>query len=267
MSPPVLEARGVHFAYRGGPEVLTDVSFPVVAGRGLGLVGESGAGKSTLVRLLLGLARPTAGQVLLDGEGLRGRERALRRAVQPVFQDPYSSLDPRQRVDRIVAEPLRSLGLLTSHDRRAESARRVAEALRWVGLPEEAASRYPHEFSGGQRQRIAIARAVVCGPRVLLADEPVSALDVVTKVSLIDLLAELRHSRGLTVVMVSHDLTVVASLCEETVVLEKGRVVERGATAAVLGAPGHPHTRRLVAGVPRLPGPPAQRTAEPPDSG
>ncbi|MFC7650273.1 ABC transporter ATP-binding protein [Streptosporangium lutulentum] len=221
--------------------MLTDVSFSVEAGRNLALVGESGSGKTTLVRLLLGLLRPAAGQVLLDGEGLPGRERALRRAVQPVFQDPYSSLDPRQRVDRIVAEPLRSLGLVPAGDR-PELARRVAEALRSVGLPEEAARRYPHEFSGGQRQRVAIARAIVCGPRVLLADEPVSALDVATKVRLIDLLAELRESRGLTVVMVSHDLTVTASLCEDTVVLERGRVVERG-------------TRRRCSALPAIPTP------------
>ncbi|MGW0810987.1 ABC transporter ATP-binding protein [Nonomuraea sp. NPDC002799] len=254
MNSPVLEVREAGFAYRRGPAVLSGVSFSVAQGRSLALVGESGAGKTTLVRLLLGLLKPTSGEVLLDGAALRGRERHLRRSVQPVFQDCYSSLDPRQRVDGIVAEPLRSLGVVRGPGRRAELARRVAEALSWVGLPEDAARRYPHEFSGGQRQRIAIARAIVCGPRVLLADEPVSALDVTTKTHLIDLVAELRKRWGLTVVMVSHDLTVVASLCEETVVLERGRVVEQGPTAMVLGAPEHPYTRRLVASVPRLPG-------------
>ncbi|NRQ37586.1 ABC transporter ATP-binding protein [Nonomuraea sp. NN258] len=258
MTAPLLSVRDVRYAYRCGPDVLHDVSFDVTPGRGLALVGGSGAGKTTLARLMLGLLRPTAGQVLLDGEPLPGRERALRRAVQPVFQDPYSSLDPRQRVDAIVAEPLRSLGLLPRRDRRAEARRRVAGALRAVGLPEEAARRYPHEFSGGQRQRIALARAIVCGPRALLADEPLSALDLATRVRLVDLLAELRHTGGLTLVLISHDLTVVAELCEQVVVLEGGRTVEQGDTRAVLGAPRHAYTRRLVESVPRLTQGPSQ---------
>jgi ABC-type glutathione transport system ATPase component len=262
LTTPLIEVRDLGFAYRSGPPVLSGVGFEVVPGRGLALVGESGAGKTTLVRLLLGLLRPGSGQVLFDGEPLRGNERALRRAVQPVFQDPYTSLDPRQRVDRIVAEPLRSLGLVKGPGRRAETDRRVAAALCAVGLPPEAAGRYPHEFSGGQRQRIALARAVVCHPRVLLADEPVSALDLVTRVRLVDLLAELRDTRDLTVVLVSHDLTVVAELCEEVVVLEGGRVAERGGTADVLGSPLHPCTRRLVASAPRLPEP-GQEPAQP----
>lgn len=249
-SPPILGVSDLGFAYRRGPAVLSDVSFEVTAGRGLALVGESGAGKTTLVRLMLGLLRPRTGQVLLDGLPLRGRMRALRHAVQPVFQDPYSSLDPRRRVDRIVGEPLRSLGVA----RGAAATAMVEEALRTVGLPPDAARRYPHEFSGGQRQRIAIARAIAASPRVLLADEPVSALDTATRLRLLDLLADLRESRRLTVVLVSHDLAVVAALCEETVVLDRGRVVERGTTAEVLGSPRHPCTRRLVAAVPRLPG-------------
>ncbi|GAB3133534.1 ABC transporter ATP-binding protein [Microbispora hainanensis] len=250
---PVLEVRGAHFAYGRSAPVLTDVSVAVTPGRSLALVGESGAGKTTLLRLLLGLARPTSGQVLYEGKELAPRDRArmreFRRGVQTVFQDPYSSLDPRQRVGRIVSEPLRSLGL------RQDMAARVAEALRSVGLPEDAASRYPQEFSGGQRQRIAIARAIVCEPRVLLADEPVSALDVSTRVRVVDLLQELRETRALTVVMVSHDLAVVAALCQEVAVLERGRIVERGDTAQVLGAPRHPYTRRLIDSVPRLPSP------------
>ncbi|MBG0824984.1 ABC transporter ATP-binding protein [Planomonospora sp. ID91781] len=253
MTPPLLEARGVGFAHRGGPPVLTDVSVSVDAGESVALVGESGAGKSTLVRLLLGLGRPGSGRILFEGADLSPRDRRFRRAVQPVFQDPYSSLDPRQRVDRIVSEPLRSLGLLPGRTRRAEREHRVAEALRAVGLPGEAARRYPHEFSGGQRQRIAIARAIVCRPRILLADEPVSALDVSTRVRLIDLLARLREEHGLGMLVVSHDLAVVAALCRRVAVLERGRIVEQGDTAAVLGSPRHPYTRRLVAGVPRLP--------------
>ncbi|GIG88743.1 ABC transporter ATP-binding protein [Plantactinospora endophytica] len=248
----ILEAREVGFTYPRGRAVLDGIDVGVTAGRGVALVGESGAGKTTLLRILLGLLRPTAGEVLFDGAPLRLGDRALmrrfRRGVQTVFQDPYSSLDPRQRVGRIVAEPLRSLGLDAAPER-------VVDALREVGLPEDVVRRYPHEFSGGQRQRIAIARAIVCRPRLLLADEPVSALDVTTRVRIVDLLAELRETRNLTVVMVTHDLAVAALLCQETVVLSEGRVVERGDTASVLGSPTHPYTRRLVASVPRLPAP------------
>jgi peptide/nickel transport system ATP-binding protein len=175
--------------------------------------------------------------------------RGFRRSVQTVFQDPYSSLDPRQSVGRIIAEPMRSLRIA----RGADAAARVVEALESVGLPADAVRRYPHEFSGGQRQRIAIARAVVGHPRLLLADEPVSALDVTTRIQIIDLLAELGETRGLTVVMVSHDLSVVAALCRRTVVLRGGRVVEQGETADVLGSPREDYTRRLLESVPRLP--------------
>ncbi len=204
------------------------------------------------------LAVPTAGRVLFDGTPLsprdRGRMRAFRRSVQTVFQDPCSSLDPRQRVGRIVAEPLRSLGLVPAARWNASAADlHVAAALEAAGLPAGAARRYPHEFSGGQRQRVAIARAIVCEPRVLLADEPVSALDVSTRVRVIDLPAELRESHGLTVVMVSHDLAAVAVLCDHTAVLERGRIVEQDDTATVLGSPRHPYTRRLIGSVPRLP--------------
>ncbi|MFC9123181.1 ABC transporter ATP-binding protein [Streptomyces sp. NPDC057067] len=251
---PVLELKDAAVRYRGtAADVVRDVSLAVEAGESLALVGESGAGKTTLLRLLLGLARPTAGTVRFDGADLNTRDREqmrrFRRGVQCVFQDPYSSLDPSRRVGAIVAEPLRSLGLGT----RATAAPKVAAALERVGLAADAVDRYPHEFSGGQRQRIAIARATVCDPRVLLADEPVSALDVTTRVKVVDLLAELKDEQGLTLVMVSHDLSVVASLCERTAVLERGRVVEQGATSQVLGEPAHPYTRRLIESVPRLP--------------
>ncbi|MEU5716822.1 ABC transporter ATP-binding protein [Streptomyces sp. NPDC020403] len=251
---PVLELKDAAVRYRGSTaDVVSGVSLAVEAGESLALVGESGAGKTTLLRLLLGLARPTAGAVHFDGAALDPRDREqmrrFRRGVQCVFQDPYSSLDPSRRVGAIVAEPLRSLGL----DTRSTAAPKVAAALERVGLPADAVDRYPHEFSGGQRQRIAIARATVCDPRVLLADEPVSALDVTTRVKVVDLLAELKQERGLTLVMVSHDLSVVASLCERTAVLERGRVVEQGATSQVLGEPEHPYTRRLIDSVPRLP--------------
>ncbi|MFJ4849603.1 MULTISPECIES: ABC transporter ATP-binding protein [unclassified Streptomyces] len=251
---PVLELKDVTLRHRGSADdAVRDVTLTVEAGESLALVGESGAGKTTLLRLLLGLSRPTAGGVHFDGAALslRDREqmRRFRRSVQCVFQDPYSSLDPRRRVGAIVAEPLRSLGIAT----RSVAMPKAAVALERVGLPADALHRYPHEFSGGQRQRIAIARAVVCHPRVLLADEPVSALDVTTRVKVVDLLAELKQEQGLTLVMVSHDLSVVASLCERTAVLERGRVVEQGDTGQVLGRPAHPYTRRLIDSVPRLP--------------
>lgn len=258
----LIRADDVGFAYPKGAKALTGVSFSLQAGRSLGIVGESGAGKSTLLRLLLGLDRPTDGTLVADGTPLtRGasRMRAHRRFVQPVFQDPYSSLDPRQSVGGIVAEPVRSLGIA----RGAEARALVARALASVGLPEDAAVRYPHQFSGGQRQRIAIARAIVATPRVLLADEPVSALDMSTRLRVIQLLEELsRDADGsaaaippVTMVLVSHDLSIVARLCDDILVLERGRVVEQGETHAVLSAPADPYTRRLLDSVPRLPTP------------
>jgi len=248
----ILELRSAGFSY-GDQTVLEDVSLAVGAGESLGLVGESGAGKSTILRLLLGLALPQQGGVLFDDAPLNPRDRTLMRrfrtSVQPVFQDPYSSLDPRQRIDRIVGEPLRSLRLATGSGIRA----RVAEALASVGLDADTLTRYPHEFSGGQRQRIAIARAIVSRPRVLLADEPVSALDVTTRVQVIDLLLRLQHEYGLALVMVSHDLGAVAAVCESTVVLRAGRVVEAASTRTILTAPETEYARALVGSVPRLP--------------
>lgn len=249
----ILELRGASFAYGRGRTVIDDVSFSLDAGEAIGLVGESGAGKSTILKLLLGLASPTGGDVLFDGAPLARGDRALMRrfrsCVQTVFQDPYSSLDPRQRVDRIVAEPLRSLGLASgsaAHDR-------VVEAVASVGLERDVLRRFPHEFSGGQRQRIAIARAIVCRPKVLLADEPVSALDVTTRIQVIDVLRSLRDETGLALLMVSHDLTSVAALCERTVVLKDGRVVEEGGTGSILSSPTTSYARQLVAAIPRLP--------------
>ncbi len=248
----VIEASGVDFSY-GSRRILTGVDLAVEPGGSVGIVGESGAGKSTLLSLLLGLASPQRGEIRFDGAPLRLRDRALMRrfrsGVQAVFQDPYSSLDPRQRIDRIVAEPLESLGLA----RGAEALERVRAALESVGMPADAARRYPHEFSGGQRQRIAIARATVVRPRVLVADEPVSALDVSTRTQVIELINRLRADHGLALVMVSHDLGAVAATCDRTVVLEGGRVVESGATGALLAAPREAYTQRLIAAIPRLP--------------
>lgn len=248
----LIEARGVDFSYGKRP-TLEGIDLSVGAGDSVGIVGESGAGKSTLLTLLLGLASPSRGSILFEGEPLRLRDRALMRrfrgSVQAVFQDPYSSLDPRQRVDHIVAEPLESLGIA----RGAEARARVASALESVGLPADARSRYPHEFSGGQRQRIAIARATVVAPRVLIADEPVSALDVSTRTQVIDLVNSLRETHGLALVMVSHDLGSVAATCERTVVLKQGRLVEVGPTRDILASPREEYTRSLISAIPRLP--------------
>lgn len=249
----LLELDDVTFRYRGATEpALRDVSLTVERGSSLGIVGESGSGKSTTLNLLLGLTRPEKGVVRFDGVDLTGRDvvRRLRRDVQPVFQDPYASLDPRMRVDRIVAEPLISLGI----DRDGASRRaRVASVLAEVGLGADTLTRYPHEFSGGQRQRIAIARALVTDPKVLVADEPVSALDVTTRIDVIELLAKLQAERDLSVVMVSHDMSVVAALCEQVMVLSDGSVVETGETLSVLADPQEPYTKALIAAIPRLP--------------
>jgi ABC-type microcin C transport system duplicated ATPase subunit YejF len=246
----LLELSRVSFGYTRDRRTLTDVSFTLEAGGRLGLVGESGSGKTTLLRLLLGLARPNAGHIRFDGALVdpadRRFMRGYRRQVQAVFQDPYSSLDPRQRVESIVAEPLRSLRI--PGNRRAM----VEAALVSVGLEPDILSRYPHEFSGGQRQRIAIARAVVPRPKLLLADEAVSALDLSTKVRIVELLKEL--AAEMTLVFVSHDLGVVAALCDEIVILEHGRIVEAGPTRQILDTPQHDYTKALLASVPRMPG-------------
>ncbi len=251
---PLLELDAVDFRYRrGGNRALADVSLQVHAGRGLGIVGESGSGKSTILSLLLGLASPTAGTVRVGGVDLNRHDRQqlrdLRRLVQPVFQDPYSSLDPRQRVDRIIAEPLRSLKIQRSAENLDEA---VAAVLADVGLAPDVMLRYPHEFSGGQRQRIAIARAIVSSPKVLLADEPVSALDVATRIDVIELLGGLAAQRDMTIVMVSHDFSAVAALCPELLVVQSGRILETGRTLDVIASPADDYTRQLVNAIPRV---------------
>lgn len=238
----------VSFAYTPARPILDTISLRIEAGDTVGLVGESGSGKTTLLRLLLGLATPDSGTIHFDGTrldpGNRAFMRHFRSQAQVVFQDPYSSLDPRQTVFAIVAEPLRSLRIAGDH------AKMVADALDAVGLSPDVATRYPHQFSGGQRQRIAIARAIVPRPRLLLADEAVSALDLTTKVRIVELLARL--STSMSLLFVSHDIGVVAALCKRIVILEQGRIVETGDTAAVLANPQHPYTQRLLASVPRL---------------
>jgi len=245
----LLKLEQVGFDYVRGRPVLDQVSFSVNRGANLGIVGESGSGKTTLLRLMLGLQKAGSGVISFDGTpvepGDSGFMRGYRRAVQAVFQDPYSSLDPRQKVEDIISEPLQSLKIAGDHRQMAQAA------LASVGLPVDALGRYPHEFSGGQRQRIAIARAIIARPQIVLADEAVSALDLSTRIRIVDLLKDL--SKDLTLVLVSHDLGVVASLCEEIVILERGRVVEAGKTRAILDNPQHAYTKKLLASVPRMP--------------
>ena len=239
----------VGFRYTRQRPALEGVSFTLTAGASLGLVGESGSGKTTLLRLLLGLDRPSVGTIHFDGvllePGNRAFMRRYRHRVQAVFQDPYSSLDPRQRIERIVSEPLRALKVEGDH----QAA--VVAALASVGLERDVLSRYPHQFSGGQRQRIAIARAIVARPSLLLADEAVSALDLSTRIQIVELFKRL--SAEMTLVFVSHDIAVVAALCDELVVLQAGRVVEAGPTRGILSQPQHPYTKSLLASVPRMP--------------
>ncbi|WP_311223490.1 MULTISPECIES: ATP-binding cassette domain-containing protein [unclassified Acidovorax] len=237
---------------------LAGVSFTVEAGRSLGVVGESGSGKSTLARLVMALDVPSAGTVEWQGRDLHrlpaAELRAARAGFQMVFQDPYGSLDPRQTVARIVAEPLDALpppGRSTPMPR-AEQRERVLQALAEVGLRSDDAAKYPHEFSGGQRQRIAIARALVTRPRLIVADEPVSALDVSVQAQVLNLLQDLREQHGIAYLLISHDLAVVNHVCDEVVVLHQGRIVERGAPAELFSQPRHPYTQALVAAVPRI---------------
>ena len=237
------------FGRRAFTTGLEDADIDVREDSSVGLIGESGSGKSTLVRLLLGLDTPSAGTVEFDGRPVDASASArslhwLRRQTGIVFQDPYASLDPRMSVGRIVGEPLWALGI--EGDRRA----RVREVLEDVGLEAGMADRFPHEFSGGQRQRVALARAMAHRPRLLVGDEPLSALDVTVRAQILELLAELRARDGLTLLMVSHDIGVVQNLCDHVVVMKDGRIVEQGATDAVLLAPREEYTRRLLASIP-----------------
>ena len=267
--PPVLEARGVSKTYGQGHHVrsrdanrraLDDVDLAVAKGETLGVVGESGAGKSTLARLLLALEVPTRGTVSHRGRIVSGRpERELRdfrRDVQIVFQDPTSSLDPRMKVHDLLAEPLRALRI------EADEGEAVRRLLAMVELPGSAANRYAHQLSGGQRQRVAIARSLGPSPEVLVADEPVSALDLSVRAQIVNLLAGLVRDAELTLVLVSHDLAVVRHLCRRVAVLYRGALVEVGETEETFAAPRHDYTRELLAAAPRI-GSRATRQARP----
>ena len=236
----------------GKVHALNGVDFSVSAGRSLGIVGESGSGKSTLARLVMALDTPTSGSVHLLGRNLHtlapAELRHARRDFQMVFQDPYGSLDPRQTVERFVTEPLQAQGETS----RAAQHEQAAQALVQVGLRPTDLGKYPHEFSGGQRQRIAIARALITRPRLIVADEPVSALDVSVQAQVLNLMQDLQQEFGITYLLISHDLAVVNHLCDEVVVLYQGRIVERGSPAELFSHAQHPYTQSLVAAVPQV---------------
>lgn len=267
MTGALLEAIDLrkHYTVSGKPLVwpkpvaraVDGVDFAVPQGGTLGLIGESGCGKTTTARVLLRLEPLTSGRILFDGvevQSAKGKAlSAYRRQVQAVFQDPYSSLNPRRAVADAIAEPLVAAGALP----RTEIAARVATLLDVVGLPREAGARLPHEFSGGQRQRVAIARGLALQPRLLILDEPVSALDISIRAQILNLLSDLQDEFGLTYLLISHDLEVVAHMATRVAVMYLGKIVERGSAEQVMRAPQHPYTRALLSSV--LPGHPDHR--------
>jgi oligopeptide/dipeptide ABC transporter ATP-binding protein len=269
MSDALLSVRdlAVHFPVRRGwlmrqvgtVRAVDGVSFDLATGRTLGLVGESGCGKSTTARAILRLNDITSGRVLLDGEdvaALRGASlKAARRKMQMIFQDPFASLNPRMTVFDIVAEPLRTHGLVATAK---EATPRVRELLEQVGLGPAYMRRYPHEFSGGQRQRVGIARALALDPPLIVADEPVSALDMSIRAQIINLLAELQRDLGVSYLFIAHDLAVVRHICHEIIVMYLGRIVERADARELFRTPSHPYTQALLSAIP-IPDPRVER--------
>lgn len=260
MSETLLEVRKLEKFYplrggflsrpRGWIKAVEDVSFALRKGETLGLVGESGCGKSTLARLIMRLEDPTSGSLFFEGHDVTSISRkelfALRREVQMVFQDPYSSLNPRLTVGDIVREPLD----IHQVGKKNERAERTAELLRSVGLEADMAERYPHEFSGGQRQRVGIARALALDPKLIVADEPVSALDVSVQAQVINLMVRLQREFSLTYIFISHDLSVVEYISDNIAIMYLGRIVEIGPKTAIFERPAHPYTRGLIKSTP-----------------
>jgi peptide/nickel transport system ATP-binding protein len=261
--PPILELRGLRKEYtlrRGLLERLTrparviaavdDVSIAIPAGSIIGLVGESGSGKSTLAQIIVRLVEPTAGQLLYRGREIAtlppAERMRLRHRIQMVFQDSYSSLNPRKRIRRAIAEALRARGI-----RRRETTDEIAILMGQVGLDLALLRRFPHELSGGQRQRVGIARALAMSPEILVADEPVSSLDVSLQGQIINLLQDLNRELGLTLVLISHDLAIVARICSRIAVMSAGKIVEIGPPGKVLVTPSHPYTQTLIDAIPR----------------
>ncbi|WP_334128018.1 ABC transporter ATP-binding protein [Sneathiella sp.] len=258
---PVLEVHDLVRHYRlpreslmrepGFVYALNGVSFEIYKGKSFGIVGESGCGKSTLARNVMALEETNSGSVKILGKEVVGlgfdRLRPLRRHFQMVFQDPYGSLDPHHNIGRIVAEPLAALGRLS----KKEKEERVRDVLVSVGLKPHDVDKYPHEFSGGQRQRIAIARALITHPELIVADEPVSALDVSVQAQVLNLMKDLQQKWGVTYMFISHDLAVVEYLCDEVAVMYLGEIVERGRTEDMFKSPAHPYTRILLDAVPK----------------
>ncbi len=260
---PLLEVKNlkVHFPVKHGifspvrefVKAVDDVSLNIAPGETLGLVGESGCGKTTLGRAIVRLVEPTAGTILFEGEDLArmtGKElRARRRRLQIIFQDPYSSLNPRMTVENIVGEALDVHGLVDSASARAK---RIAELLKDVGLDPSYAQRYPHEFSGGQRQRIGIARALAVEPKLIICDEPVSALDVSVQAQIVNLLQDLQQEHGIAYLFIAHDLAVVKHISQRTMVMYLGKIVELADAKNITDAPKHPYTQALISAVPEI---------------
>lgn len=257
----LLEVRDlkVHYPIRGGilnrvighVKAVDGVSFEIEEGKTYGLVGESGSGKSTTGKAIIGLEPVTAGKIFFEGKditSMKSKTKDIRRNIQMIFQDPYSSLNPRKRVLDIIAEPLRNFENLT----KKEEKMRVYELLELVGMSPESIWKYPHQFSGGQRQRIGVARAVALKPKLIIADEPVSALDVSVQAQVLNFMRDIQKELGLTYLFISHDLGVVKHMCDEIAIMYRGRYVEQGTRDDIFENPQHIYTKRLLAAIPDI---------------